>query len=296
MRTSPDRSLGIVALNRPQADLIELELRKLMHDDESAIIYKNRWANTLEPLFVKNLENVQGDERDVMFVSTVFGYDEGGRFFQRFGPINSSVGHRRLNVLFTRAKHQLVIFTSIPTENIVLNEVSHWGVRALKEYLDFAHTGRLEAGQRTGLSEDSPFEVAVRDALETAGFQCEPQVGIAGFFIDLAIRHPRFPDHFMLGVECDGASYHRSVAARDRDRLRQVVLEGFGWKIYRIWSTDWFSDPRGQLQKLVAYLNELKAKLPRDHGSAAIDYESRFSKPRTLLRPDSDDPNGVTET
>jgi very-short-patch-repair endonuclease len=228
---------------------------------------------------VKNLENVQGDERDTIFISTVFGDDESGNFYQRFGPINSVVGHRRLNVLFTRAKHQLVLFSSLPTEKIKPSETTHWGVRALKEYLDFARTGRLEQGIVTGKTEDSPFEVAVRRALESAGFTCEPQVGVAGFFVDLGVRHPRYPDHFMAGIECDGAAYHSSRSARDRDRLRQTVLENLGWRIYRIWSTDWFADPHAQLDKLIAHLQLLKATPVRSLGRH-FDFEARFSKPR----------------
>lgn len=282
MRQSPDRSLGIVALNRPQADLIQLELDRIIHENQEAADYQAKWADGLEPLFVKNLENVQGDERDVIFISTVFGDDVTGQFFQRFGPINSAVGHRRLNVLFTRAKFQLVLFTSLPTEKIKLTMSSHWGVKALKEYLDYARTGRIERGIVTGASEDSPFEVGVRMALETAGFQCEPQVGIAGFFVDLGVRHPRFPDHYLAGVECDGAAYHSTRSARDRDRLRQNVLESFGWNIYRIWSTDWFADPHGQLEKLVAYLEQLKITPIDAVNQHGFDYAARFGKSRTL--------------
>jgi len=177
-----------------------------------------------------------------------------------------------------------------------VSETSNWGVRALKEYLDFARTGRLEAGRRTGLSADSPFEVAVRDVLETAGFQCEPQVGVAGFFIDLAIRHPRYPAHYMLAVECDGASYHSSVAARDRDRLRQVVLESFGWKVHRIWSTDWFADSRTHLNKLVEHLNELKAHLPQGHGISTVDFVSRFGKQRTFSKSESEEDGQISQS
>lgn len=281
MRHSPHRSLGIVALNRPQADLIQLELDRLIHEHDAAALYKAKWSIGLEPLFVKNLENVQGDERDTIFVSTVFGDDESGRFYQRFGPINSNVGHRRLNVLFSRAKFQLVVFTSLPTEKIQLTQSSNWGVRALKEYLDYARTGRLERGAITGKSEDSPFEISVRGALESAGFQCEPQVGIAGFFVDLGVRHPRFPDHFLAGIECDGAAYHSSKSARDRDRLRQSILESFGWNIYRIWSTDWFADPHGQLEKLTAYLESLKSMPIDSLGRHDFDYAARFGKART---------------
>jgi very-short-patch-repair endonuclease len=282
IRHYPDKSLGIVALNRPQADLIQLELDRLFHDNPGAEAYRAKWESSLEPLFVKNLETVQGDERDIVFVSTVFGEDDSGRFFQRFGPINSNVGHRRLNVLFTRAKHQLVVFTSLPPEKIVASETSNWGIRAFKSYLNFARTGSLETGRATGKSEDSPFEVGVRAALESVGFKCEPQVGVAGFFIDLGVIDPRSEDLFLAGVECDGAAYHSTPSARDRDRLRQSVLESFGWKIYRIWSTDWFTDPHAQLQKLANYLRELKAAPLRAADRGGIDFSARFGKKQQL--------------
>jgi very-short-patch-repair endonuclease len=251
MRAYPRRSLGIVALNRPQADLIEVELDRLIAKESAAIEYCERWQDSIEPLFVKNLESVQGDERDVIFISTVFGNDDEGKFFQRFGPINSKAGHRRLNVLFTRAKHQVIVFSSIPESKILAEERTHWGVRVLKEYLSFARSGRLESGLATGRPTESPFEDAVLAALKPEGFQCVPQVGVAGFFIDLAVRHPAYPDHFTIGIECDGAAYHRNREARDRDRLRQEILESLGWQIYRVWSTDWFANPRAELQKLV---------------------------------------------
>lgn len=256
MRLHPKRSLGIVALNRPQADLIELELDHLIHKHNHAVDYQAEWADGLEPLFVKNLESVQGDERDVIFISTVFGPSPEGQFFQRFGPINSKSGHRRLNVLFTRAKHQVVIFSSIPIHKILATPEGHWGVRVLKEYLSYAKTGRLPIGRTTGKSADSPFEEAVQTALLKEGFQCEPQVGESGYFIDLGVRNPVNPDEFILGIECDGAAYHSSRSARDRDRLRQEILEGLGWQIERVWSTDWYGNPRETLRKLVSRIME----------------------------------------
>jgi very-short-patch-repair endonuclease len=282
MRQYPERSLGIVALNRPQANLIDNEIERQISDHPHVAAYRAKWSNGLEPLFVKNLENVQGDERDAIFISTVFGTDGDGNFFQRFGPINSKVGHRRLNVLFTRAKYQLVLFTSIPLEKIVVSETSHRGVRALKQYLEFARSGRLQSGRATGRSEDSPFEVSVRAAIESAGYKCEPQVGVSGFFIDLAVRHPKATDDFILGVECDGASYHSSRSARDRDRLRQEILERMGWRIHRVWSTDWFSDPKGQLQRLLAVIEELSSEPPAGKELAHLDYPLRFGKLRVL--------------
>ena len=262
MRAYPNRSLGIVALNRPQADLIELQLDRLISDHPHALEYCSHWEEGIEPLFVKNLESVQGDERDVIFISTVFAHDDQGNFFQRFGPINSKVGHRRLNVLFTRAKYQLVVFSSMPIEKITTHDGCHWGVRVLKEYLQFARSGTLETGFKSGRPTESPFEDAVMSAFKTEGFQCEPQIGVAGFFIDLAVRSSAHPDHFIIGIECDGAAYHSSRHARDRDRLRQQILESLGWTIYRVWSSDWFANPKQELRKLISAVREQVRKTP----------------------------------
>lgn len=255
IRTCPDRSLGIATMNVIQRDLIALEMDRLAAALPEVEAYRERWGETLERFFVKNLENVQGDERDVIFISTVFGpATQGGKVLQRFGPIIGSSGHRRLNVLFTRAKHHVRLFTSMTPEDVLAGPESPRGAQVLKAYLAYAQTGRLESGVETGEEADSDFEIFVRDRLRIAGYEAVPQVGVAGFRIDLAVRDPRSPATFLLGIECDGASYHSSRSARDRDILRQQVLESLGWTIYRIWSTDWFRDPEGQTRKLVSFI------------------------------------------
>ncbi len=257
MRARPDRSLGIATMNGVQRDLIALEMDRLAATLPEVEDYRERWSDTLERFFVKNLENVQGDERDVIFISTVFGpAAPGARVLQRFGPINGASGHRRLNVLFTRAKHHVRLFTSMTPDDITAGPDSPRGAQVLKAYLAYAQTGRLDAGVETSRQADSDFEVFVRERLRAAGYDAVPQVGVAGFFIDLAVRDPRSPATFLLGIECDGASYHSSRSARDRDILRQHVLEGLGWTIYRIWSTDWFRDPEGQTKKLLLFIQE----------------------------------------
>jgi len=207
--------------------------------------------NTLEPLAVKNLENVQGDERDCIFISTLFGPNKEGRVLQLFGPINhKGKGHRRLNVLFTRAKHEVRLFTSMHPNQIQV-EGAPEGRQVFKAYIEYAKTGRLEIGDtKKGLEPMSEFEIWVKEGLEKMGYEVTPQVGVSGFFIDLGIKHKSYPDGYILGVECDGRTYHSSRSARDRDILRQNVLEDQGWKIYRIWSTDWFKDPQKELRKL----------------------------------------------
>ena len=146
MRKFPGRSLGIATLNQSQRDLLLDEMDRIFARDEEVAAYREKWEDTLEPFFVKNLENVQGDERDVIFISTVYGANESGKLLQRFGPINGRTGHRRLNVLFTRAKERVVVYSSMKPSEIRIDETSSAGVRALRGYLEFAMTGRLEVG------------------------------------------------------------------------------------------------------------------------------------------------------
>lgn len=251
MKTCPDRSLGVVSMNQRQRELILEEFDRLATQDDHVANYIARWEGRLEQFFVKNLENVQGDERDVIMISTVYGPEvSGGKVMQRFGPINSANGHRRLNVLFTRARENIILFTSMRANDIQVAEGSSQGVRALKAYLEYAETGLIAAGAETYREPDSDFEIFVKERLEALGCEVVPQVGVNGYFIDLGVRHPAYPHGFLMGIECDGASYHSGRSARDRDRLRQEVLEGLGWHLYRIWSTDWFHDPNVEFARL----------------------------------------------
>jgi transcription elongation GreA/GreB family factor len=253
----PDKSLGIAAMNVRQRELIEVEMDMLFSDDNIVDAYREKWEQErggLEPFFIKNLESVQGDERDVIFISTVYGPDKSGRVMQRFGPINGKFGHRRLNVLFTRAKHSLILFTSLKPNEIIATESSAQGLRAFKGYLEYAASGKLDAGHIGPREPDSDFEICVMEKLESIGCEVVPQVGVKGYFIDLGVKHPDYPYGFMMGIECDGAAYHSCKSARDRDRIRQDVLEDLGWKIYRIWSTDWFHNPTKEFEKLKIYI------------------------------------------
>ncbi|MCT4657214.1 MAG: DUF4011 domain-containing protein [Cohaesibacter sp.] len=268
MKESKDRSLGVVTLNQKQRDLILEEMNFAIKDNNHVSRYVEKWEEEndgLESFFVKNLENVQGDERDVIFIGTVYGPAEiGGPVMQRFGPINGVAGKRRLNVLFSRAKQQIVTFSSMKSSDIVAEENGNPGAYMLKQWLDYSKTGILHAGIQTEREPDSDFEVHVIEQLKSIGCIPVPQVGVAGYFIDIGVRHPDWPHGFILGIECDGATYHSSKSARDRDRLRQEVLEGLGWQFHRIWSTDWFSNPQGEVEKLrkiiAARLADLKAR------------------------------------
>jgi very-short-patch-repair endonuclease len=257
-RQHPDRSLGIVTLNQPQAELLSLEIDRLATEDEVFEAWRQKQEQTIERFFVKNLENVQGDERDAIFISTVYGPDEPGKreFAQRFGPINNQGGHRRLNVLFTRAKCQTVVFSSMDPADMRTDENSPWGVRALKGFLKFAKDGVLDIPHETGRAPESDFEISVIDVLRNAGFEVAPQVGVVGYFIDLAVRHPNRPGEFVLGIECDGAMYHSSKSARDRDRLRQEILERLKWRIHRIWSLDWYRNAKREMERLLNAVSE----------------------------------------
>ncbi|RZV62756.1 MAG: hypothetical protein EX341_18505 [Candidatus Scalindua sp. SCAELEC01] len=263
MHDHPDKSLGIATMNSQQRDLIYEEMYRLFLNDDVCEAYRQKWEmedGGLEPFFVKNLESVQGDERDAIFVSTVYGPDKDGRVMQRFGPINGKFGHRRLNVLFTRAKHNLVLFTSLRPDDIKATETSALGLRAFKGYLEYAANGKLDTGSVTDKEPDSDFEICVKEKLESIGCEVVPQVGVAGYFIDLGVKHSDYPYGFLIGIECDGAMYHSSKSARDRDRIRQDVLEGLGWEIYRIWSTDWFHNPDKEFDRLKLHIEQALEK------------------------------------
>ena len=261
-RHRPDETLGVVAMNAEQRDQIERSVEVLAKEDAAFQAWLEKDQLNQESLFIKNLENVQGDERDVIFISMTYGPQEpGGNVYQRFGPINLDVGWRRLNVLFTRSRKRMHVFTSMGSEDIVVGAASKRGVEALRDFLAFSETGILHRTKvSTNRPPDSDFEIAVADALKKDGFTCVPQVGVAGFFIDIAVVDPGNPGRYLMGIECDGATYHSAKSARDRDRLRQAILERLGWNIRRIWSTDWFKNPKAELQPILRELNELKSE------------------------------------
>ena len=211
----PDESVGLVAMNAKQREEIETHIEQLVKDNPSFRKAYDANAGLSEPLFIKNLENVQGDERDVIMISMTYGPDEvGGRVFQRFGPINTDVGWRRLNVLFTRSKKRMHIFSSMSSDDILVDGNGRRGVQALRNFLKYCEKGHLHEEIPTGRAPDSDFEIAVMGALSAHGYECEPQLGVAGFRLDVAVRAPGVPGRFLMGVECDGASYHSAKSAR----------------------------------------------------------------------------------
>ena len=253
-RTRPILSLGIVTFSSAQRDAIEdlLEIMRRSDDALDALLQEGKG----EDVFVKNLENVQGDERDVIFVSVGYGPRVAGARLDSmaFGPVSSEGGERRLNVLFTRARSRCEIFASFAAADIDLDRARGEGPRILKRFLSTPKSGALEEHIPTSEDTNSPFEETVSNFIEGLGYKVDKQVGSAGFKIDLAVRHPSQPGRYLLAIECDGATYHRGLWARERDRLRQEILENMGWRFHRIWSTDWFYRRSEANQKLMTAL------------------------------------------
>ncbi|MGM9428393.1 DUF3320 domain-containing protein [Hydrogenophaga sp. MI9] len=254
-------TIGVVTFNSEQQGLIEDLLDDERRKDPGLEPYFSEME--LEPVFVKNLESVQGDERDIMYFSITYGPDMAGTVSMNFGPLNRDGGERRLNVAVTRARHELRVFSSLRGEQMDLSRTKANGVRDLKHFLEFAELGpRALAEAHHGSQGDfeSPFEAGVATALGRKGWQVHTQIGASSFRVDLGVVHPDFAGRYLAGVECDGATYHRSATARDRDKLREQVLRGLGWEIVRIWSTDWWVNPGGTLERVHATLTELLEK------------------------------------
>ncbi|WP_308920716.1 DUF3320 domain-containing protein [Janthinobacterium sp. J1-1] len=251
-------TIGVVTFNTEQMNLIEDLLDEERRKDPALEPY---FAETeLEPLFIKNLESVQGDERDIIYFSITYGPDLGGAVSMNFGPMNRDGGERRLNVAITRARQELRVFSSLKPDQFDLSRTQSAGVRDLKHFLEFAERGPHALAEATKGSLggfESPFEEAVAAALASRGWQVHTQIGASSFRVDLGVVHPDAPGIYLCGVECDGATYHRSATARDRDMLREQVLRGLGWEIVRIWSTDWWVDRAGTLAKVHAALERL---------------------------------------
>ena len=250
-RRFPDQSLGVVTFNLAQADTIENYLEQFRRQNPELERYFA--PDRFEKFFVKNLESVQGDERDVLIFSVGYGKDKNGRLTMNFGPLNGAGGERRLNVAVTRARKKVMVVSSIRASDFDLGEVRAEGVRVLHKYLDFAERGEDALELRGGEGEfESPLEQSVASVIRSFGFGVVPQVGCSSFRVDLGVVAPSQPGKFILGVECDGASYHSSATARDRDRIRQQILEKLGWKIHRVWSPDWVTRRETEVHRLKA--------------------------------------------
>ena len=265
-RPEEDRpTLGVITFNAQQQGLILDLLDKVRRDSPEL-----EWffaEEREEPVIVKNLENIQGDERDVMLFSITFAPDLSGKLSMNFGALNADGGEKRLNVAVTRARRELHVFASLTHDQIDLSRTRATGVRDLKTFLDYAERGpvALAAPEEGSLGPaENPFEEAIADAFRSKGWEVRTQIGVSGFRIDLGIVNPDRAGAYLAGIECDGATYHSSATARDRDKVRQAVLEGLGWTIQRIWSTDWFRDPAAVADRLH---DRLEALLEEDRAA-----------------------------
>ncbi|NCC61018.1 MAG: DUF4011 domain-containing protein [Verrucomicrobiae bacterium] len=283
-RNYPKRTLGVVAFGEIQQQAIDAAIRvKRMEHQNLEHFFKEE---TDEPFFIKNLENVQGDERDTIIFSIGYAKDAAGVFRMNFGPLSKSGGERRLNVAITRAKHNVKLVGSIMPTDIDVDRISLDGPKLLRSYIDFAINGAdtlvREITEFDQTTHDSPFEASVYNYLDRRGYKVATQVGCSGYRIDMAVKHPNLSGVYVLGVECDGASYHSARTARERDRLRQEVLENMGWNIHRIWSTDWIKDPVTEGENLITAINEAITRFENSSASETVDLDSTDE-------PDADD-------
>ena len=259
----PERSLGVVAFSISQQDLIEkLISRRRRSDPSMEAFFKSDRA---EPFFVKNLETVQGDERDTIIFSVAYAKDAKDKLLLNFGPINREGGERRLNVAVTRAKCNVQLVTSMHHSDIDLSRTGSVGARLLREYLNYAENGAAapEPADSTNAFEAAKSELVmeIRDFLREKGYEADTHVGRSALKIDVALKHPD-SGNYLMAIECDGETYHASKTARDRDRLREAVLENMGWSFYRIWSVDWFRSKRVEKERLLAAVEAVMKNAP----------------------------------
>ncbi len=264
-------TLGIVTFSQAQQEAVEEELEALYKEDPACETLIKSFAD--EPLFIKNIENVQGDERDFIFFSVGYGRSLSGRLILNFGPLNKVGGERRLNVAITRARYHVKIYCSFLPGEVDRKRITSTGTQMLFGYLEYAKSGKLFDPTRvSGIIQqkfDSDLEKGVCSALEQLGYAVDTEVGCSGYHIDLAIINPQDPSRYLLGIESDGPSYYASKTARDRDRLRHEVLEGLGWHLYHVWSLHWLSKREEVINEIQELIRQLLAgtTLPRTEGS-----------------------------
>ncbi len=282
-KNNPTKTLGVVTFSIAQMNAVEeaIDLRLKEQPDFEPFFKEDR----LEGFFVKNLENVQGDERDVIFFSVGYGYDQQGQMTLNFGPLNKPGGERRLNVAVTRAREKVVLITSIHDSDID-KEAKALGVQTLRTYLNYAEHGpeSLQMDKSGPVAFDSALDEDVAAEIKKLGYEVVPEVGCSGYRIDIGVVDPVNEGCFLLGVECDGATYKSSSSARDRDRLREQVLRQLGWRIYRIWSPAWVARRDSEIRRLKETLEQAqKTQLEKDAQRPIIDVKEG-SAPQTEVQ------------
>ena len=260
-KTKPNSSVGVVAFSISQQEEIEELISKRREKDDSFAKFFD--SDKDEPFFVKNLETVQGDERDTIIFSIAYAKGDDGKFLHNFGPLNKKGGERRLNVAVTRAKYNVKVVSSIKSFDIDLNKTSAVGSRMLKEYLDMAEKGvslwtdvkkenNAQSNENIAIGE---LEDEISEFLTESGYTVEKNVGCSECKIDIVVKHPEKTD-YVVAIECDGPYYYSGKTTRDRDRLREEVLERLGWSYYRIWSLDWFVNKNNEKERLLRFIND----------------------------------------
>lgn len=252
-------SLGVISFSKVQQNLIEDLLQERLKGHPSL---EKKLSAGDEPLFVKNLENVQGDERDVILFSVGYGPDKNGNVSMNFGPLNISGGERRLNVAVSRARLQMKVFSSMHSEQIDLSRSQALGVVGLKNFLYFAEHGQqpIFASQPRGESFDGGLPTLIAEQLRAKGYQVDTYVGRSSFRVDLAVVDPKNPSKYVMGILCDGKNYYATPTARDREIVQPSVLKGLEWNIERVWSVDWLENPDAVIEHLTSKLNEYAKK------------------------------------
>ncbi len=277
LQKQPGKSVGIITFNAKQQSKVQDMIDNVaVEDEEFRILYNELLSRNLdERLFVKNIENVQGDERDIIIFSISYAKNEEGKVYNRFGSLNQKGGENRLNVAVSRAKEGIIVVSSIEPEDLNVANTSERGPKLLKSYLKYARAvsgGKIEDINaviheinetvnthviQQALHFDSPFEEQVYQQLRNLGYEITTQVGMSGYRIDMAVVHPNDHSRYILGIECDGAMYHSSPSARERDVYRQSYLESRGWTIERIWSRNWWKDPITEIERIDRRIKEL---------------------------------------
>ncbi|MCR1785488.1 DUF4011 domain-containing protein [Nocardioides carbamazepini] len=275
----PEESLGVIAMGIKHADRIDAAVRERLRDRSDLESYFSEAQE--ERFFVKNLERVQGDERDAIIMSVGYGKSADGRMLYRFGPINTQGGERRLNVAVSRAKRRMTLVSSFASADLDPSKLNARGAELLGAYVSFMESGGTDLGSiATPPPRLNAFEQDIRDRLTHAGLNLTPQFGVSGYRMDFVASHPEKRGQYVLAIEADGASYHSSATARDRDRLRQEHLERLGWRFHRIWSTDWFRNPQAEVERVLQAFNA--AVEAADKGGATGQRAHPIASPTTV--------------
>lgn len=260
----PNRSLGIIAFSSKQQDVILQEIQKFREENEQ---YENFFSEDKEEaFFVKNLENVQGDERDTIIFSICYGKtkeqkEKGKAMALRFGPLGRAGGERRLNVAITRAKVNIKLVSSIKPEDINIQKTESIGIRMLRSYIEYAKNSSNYSNSREYINIHDDFVDTIYNFLSELGYSVKKNIGYSNCKIDLAVENPQNQGEFVVGIECDGKNYTLSQTARDRFRLRGSILSSMGWNMYHVWSKEWYNNPKQERENLLKFINyEIKKR------------------------------------